>query len=241
MAASASAMPGPSHTDGDAILLEGLGRRYQVPSGEVTALRDIDLHVAANSSMALMGASGSGKTTLLNLIAGLDRPTEGTVTVLGQRLDRMPDRELTAFRAHHVGLVFQDPNLLPGLTAVENLVAARLPWESGDRLEKRARTLLGEVGLRDRQNFPPARLSGGERQRVGIARALLGNPALLLADEPTGNLDERSTEELLDLLQSIQKSTGLTMVLATHDPRVADRADIICRLHDGALAQPDPG
>jgi putative ABC transport system ATP-binding protein len=189
--------------------------------------------VGPRQRVAITGPSGSGKTTLVNLIAGLDRPTSGSIRVLGQDLGELSESQLTAHRAHHVGLVFQDPHLLPGLTATENVVAARLPWAKGSVLEPRARALLAQVGLEHRADFPPARLSGGERQRVGIARALLGAPALLMADEPTGNLDGVATVAFLSLLAGLRASMGLTLIVATHDPLVAASATRVLRLRDG--------
>jgi ABC-type lipoprotein export system ATPase subunit len=204
------------------------------------AVHDVDLVVQPGEWVAITGPSGSGKTTLLNLIAGLDRASKGSVFVLGQNLDRLSEARLTAHRAQHLSLVFQDPHLLPGLTAIENVVAARLPWGHTEELEKRARDLLGLVGLDHRVDFPPARMSGGERQRVGIARALLGTPELLLADEPTGNLDRDATVGLLDLLATLQSEMGLTLVVATHDPLVASRAGGVLHLTDGRARGAQP-
>jgi ABC-type lipoprotein export system ATPase subunit len=206
----------------------------------VVALADVSLTVAVGETVAITGPSGSGKTTLLNVIAGLDRPTSGTVTVLGQDLTSLKERDLTAFRARSLGLVFQDPHLLPGLTALENVIAAKLPWARRRILEPEARKLLKAVGLGSRMNHPPARLSGGERQRVGIARALLGQPRLLLADEPTGNLDAGSTEELLSLLDELRSDLGLTLVLVTHDPAVAAIAHRVVRLSGGRIVEDRP-
>jgi ABC-type lipoprotein export system ATPase subunit len=201
----------------------------------VQVLEGLDLEIAKGDFLALMGPSGSGKTTLLNLIGGLDRPTLGVVVTLGNRLNDLSERELTAFRANALGLVFQDPHLLPGLSALENVVAARIPWQARRVLEREARGLLEAVGLRERMDFPPARLSGGERQRVGIARSLLGKPPLLLADEPTGNLDAVTTVEVLDLLAQLRADLGLTMIVVTHDATVASRADRVVRLAGGQI------
>jgi predicted ABC-type transport system involved in lysophospholipase L1 biosynthesis ATPase subunit len=221
--------------------LRGVSRVFPTDAGPVVAVHDVDLIVQAGEWVAITGPSGSGKTTLLNLIAGLDRASEGSVFVLGQNLNRLSEVELTAHRAQHLSLVFQDPHLLPGLTAIENVVAARLPWGHAVDLEKRARDLLARVGLDHRLDFPPARLSGGERQRVGIARALLGTPQLLLADEPTGNLDHEATFGLLELLTTVQSEMGLTLVVATHDPLVASRAGRVLHLRDGRARGPVPG
>lgn len=204
------------------------------------AVAEVSLTVAVGETVALTGPSGSGKTTLLNLIAGLDRPTSGTVTVLGHELTALRERDLTRFRARSLGLVFQDPHLLPGLTALENVIAARLPWARRRVLEPDARKLLKAVGLVSRMNHPPARLSGGERQRVGIARALLGQPRLLLADEPTGNLDAGSTEDLLSLLDELRSELGLTLVVATHDPAVAAIAHRVILLSGGRVVEDRP-
>ena len=220
-----------------AIDLRGVARLYPSGGGELAALRDVDLRVEEGDSVAITGPSGSGKTTLLNLIAGLDRPTCGEVRVLGRLLNRARERELTAFRAGAIGLVFQDPHLLPGLTALENVVAARLPWASWHALEGDARELLAAVGLAERLHVPPARLSGGERQRVGIARALLGRPRLLLADEPSGDLDLTATEEILTLLSRVRAERDLTLVVATHDPAMAVVADRVVRLAGGRVVQ----
>jgi putative ABC transport system ATP-binding protein len=218
------------------IRLAGVGRVHPSGAGEVWALREVSMLIEPGEAVAVTGPSGSGKSTLLNLIGGLDRPSQGEVQVFGHRLDRMRERALTAFRARHVGMVFQDPHLLPALTALENVVAARLPWGSRRALERDARDLLAAVGLGARLDHPPGRLSGGERQRVGLARALLGRPALLLADEPTGNLDAATTESLLDLLDTVRADFDLTMVVATHDPAVAATAGRIVRLADGQVA-----
>lgn len=216
-----------------AVVVAGVTRAFQSGGEVVNAIEDVSVAVAAGEGVAITGPSGSGKTTLLNLIAGLDRPTAGNVTVLGQDLGALKERDLTAFRARSLGIVFQDPHLLPGLTALENVIAARLPWARRRVLEPEARKLLTAAGLGSRMNHPPARLSGGERQRVGIARALLGQPRLLLADEPTGNLDAGSTEELIALLNELQTDMRLTLVIATHDPAVAAIADRVVQLRGG--------
>jgi ABC-type lipoprotein export system ATPase subunit len=220
-----------------AVMVSAVTRAFQSGGEEVRALVDVSLSVAPAETVAITGPSGSGKTTLLNLIAGLDRPTSGTVIVLGQDLSSLKERELTAFRARSLGIVFQDPHLLPGLTALENVIAARLPWARRRALEPDARKLLAAVGLGSRMNHPPARLSGGERQRVGIARALLGQPRLLLADEPTGNLDIGSTEELIALLDELRNDFKLTLVISTHDPAVAAIAHRVIRLRGGRVVE----
>jgi ABC-type lipoprotein export system ATPase subunit len=220
-----------------AVIVSSVTRAFQSGGEQVHALQGVSLSVGVAEAVAITGPSGSGKTTLLNLIGGLDRPTSGTVTVLGRDLGSLKERELTAFRARILGVVFQDPHLLPGLTALENVVVARLPWARRRVLEPEARKLLAAVGLGSRMNHPPARLSGGERQRVGIARALLGQPQLLLADEPTGNLDAASTEELIALLDELRMNLRLTLVIATHDPAVAAIAHRVVRLRGGHLVE----
>jgi putative ABC transport system ATP-binding protein len=234
-AAAARGQREPGDGAVSAVHLEAVSRSYATGVAEVRAVREVTMTVPAGAAVAVTGPSGSGKSTLLNLIAGLDRPTGGEVTVFGQVLSRLREHELTAFRAHHVGFVFQDPHLLPGLTALENVVVARLPWRSRRELVPEARELLDAVGLADRFDHPPARLSGGERQRVGMARALLGGPALLLADEPTGNLDAATTEALLELLGRLRAELTLALVIATHDPVVAAVADRVVRLVDGQM------
>lgn len=208
----------------------------------VTALDGVDLDVLPGETVALMGPSGSGKTTLLNLIGGLDRPTSGSIEVFGYRLHEMSERELTAFRAHSVGIVFQDPHLLPGFSALDNVVLSRLPWRPLVELRLEARRLLEEVGLGHRLNHAPGRLSGGERQRVGIARALVGAPGILLADEPTGNLDTSTAASAVALLNEIRAARNLTLLIATHDPSVAAIANRILHLSNGRLiAHPGVG
>lgn len=220
----------------DTVSLVDVSRLYHSGAYGVRALTDISFAVAPREAVALMGPSGSGKTTLLNLIAGLDAPTSGRVVTLGCDLSNLSERRLAAFRARSLGFVFQDPHLLPGLTALENVAISRLPWRARNDLEEEARELLEAVGLGERLDFPPARLSGGERQRVALARALVGKPPLLLADEPTGNLDGRSTEELLSLLSRIISEFGSTLVVATHDPAVAAMATRVIELAGGRVA-----
>lgn len=204
-------------------------------STEVRALTDVTFAIAPGEAVAITGPSGSGKTTLLQLVSGLDLPTEGEVIVLGQRVDQLGEGDRTALRARSIGIVFQDPHLLVGLSVLDNVIAARLPWERRNTLEPRARELLTAVGLGDRLDFGPARLSGGERQRVALARALLGSQSILLADEPTGNLDAATTDEVVDLLDRLRAARDLTVIVATHDPAVAAFADRVIRLADGRL------
>jgi len=218
-----------------AIELRNVARVYPSGTEHVAALHDVDLTVHPGESVAITGISGSGKTTLLNLIAGLDQPTSGEIRVLGQNLGELSEGKLTAFRAKSIGLVFQDPHLLPGLSAVENVALARLPWGKRSELMKEAKKLLEALGLGERLHHPPSRLSAGERQRVGLARALLGQPQILLADEPTGNLDAKTTEGLIELLTELREEMGITLVIATHDPAVAAMAQRIVRLLGGTI------
>ena len=223
------------HGETPAIAVQGVSRIYETGSEDVAALSNVSMTVRSGEMVAITGPSGSGKTTLLNLIAALDRPTGGDITVLGTAIRALSERDATAFRARTLGLVFQEPHLLPGLTALENVIAARLPWSSVTTLAPLARDLLEAVGLGARAHHPPGRLSGGERQRVALARALLGSPQILLADEPTGNLDGRSTDGLVALLRQLRVSRGLTVVIATHDPRVFGAADRVLELKNGRV------
>ena len=218
-----------------AIALEDVSRVFQTGSAQVWAIKDVTMTVASTDAVAVTGPSGSGKTTLLNLMAGLEHPTAGSVIVLGNPLHRMSERQLTRFRADSVGIVFQEPHLLPGLTALENVVLARIPWSPARRLAEEARELLAAVGLADRAEFPPAKLAAGEKQRVAIARALLGKPELLLADEPTGNLDARTTDGILMLLESLHSQLSFTFVVATHDSAVAAVASRVVQLVGGSV------
>jgi len=212
----------------------GLTRRFKMGDSYVDALRGVDLSVARGEFIALVGPSGSGKSTVLNLIGGLDRPTGGEVWVNGTALSASDERTLTRHRREQVGFVFQSFNLLPRLTAEENvalpLMFSRVPEK--DRF-LRARVLLRQVGLGERLTHRPTQLSGGEQQRVAIARALVGRPVLLLADEPTGNLDSAIGAEIMALLRELNEEQGLTVLVVTHDAEVAAFADRIVRLRDG--------
>jgi putative ABC transport system ATP-binding protein len=203
------------------------------PDGEVHALRGVSLAVARGESVAITGPSGCGKSTLLHLLGGLDRPTSGEVF-----FEETPLRSLDAdsFRAHRVGFVFQSFHLLPTLSALENVQIPMFeaPWPRGERVT-RAEKLLDEVGLGHRRQHIPSRLSVGERQRVAIARALANEPTLLLADEPTGNLDSVAQSEVLDLLARLRRERSLTLIVVTHSPEVAASADRVVRLRDGRL------
>jgi predicted ABC-type transport system involved in lysophospholipase L1 biosynthesis ATPase subunit len=211
-------------------------RVYSDGPAPVWGLRDVCLRIAPGETVAITGPSGSGKTTLLNVAAGTDVVTGGTALLFGNDLARIGESARTALRAHGVGLIFQDPHLLPGLTALENVVIAKLPWRRRSELEREARELLRVVGLEDRLDHAPARLSGGERQRVGIARALLGQPRLLLADEPTGNLDRGSKGAVLQVLGALHDELNFALVIVTHDDAVAAIAHRVLAMDDGRLS-----
>jgi putative ABC transport system ATP-binding protein len=199
-------------------------------------LNGLSLEVPQGDFLALMGPSGSGKSTLLNLIGGLDRPSAGSIVVAGEPIDRLPDRKLAQWRARHIGFVFQFYNLLPVLTAEKNVeLPLLLTHLSKAERQKHVSTALAVVGLADRAKHYPRQLSGGQEQRVGIARAIATDPTLLLCDEPTGDLDRRSGDEILDLLQALNREHGKTIIMVTHDPHAAARARRTLHLDKGAL------
>ena len=212
---------------------EGLTKTY--PDGEVQALRGVSLDVERNEAVAIMGPSGCGKSTLLNLLGGLDRPTEGEIYFRGTPLSRI-DRD--QYRAREVGFVFQSFYVLSTLSAVENVQVPMFETTLGRRQRvERAEALIEQVGLAHRRNHRPMHLSVGERQRVAIARALANEPALLLADEPTGNLDSRSQNEVLQLLDDLRQRQGLTLIIITHSPEVAAVAQRVIRMRDGRVLE----
>jgi putative ABC transport system ATP-binding protein len=207
-------------------------------SERIDVLAGINLDVASGEFLALMGPSGSGKTTLLNLIGGLDQPTRGTVEVAGSRIDNMSGAALSRWRSRHIGFVFQLYNLLPVLTAERNVELPLLLTRLGKaERRKRAALALRIVGLPDRLKHYPRQLSGGQEQRVGIARAIVTDPTLLLCDEPTGDLDRKSGDEILDLLQALHREHGKTIIMVTHDPHAAERAGRIVHLEKGVLLE----
>jgi len=216
--------------------LRGVAKEYTRGNERVPVLEKLDLDLPRGDFVALMGPSGSGKTTLLNLLGGLDRPTVGSVEVDGLAIDRMSDSALAKWRGAHVGFVFQMYNLLPVLTAERNVELPLLLTRLGRaELLKHVHTALTLVGLGDRMKHKPRELSGGQEQRVGIARAIVTDPTLLLCDEPTGDLDRKSGDEILDLLQALNKQHGKTIVMVTHDPRAAQRANRTLHLEKGRL------
>jgi len=205
-------------------------------SERIDVLHGLNLDVPPGDFLALMGPSGSGKSTLLNLIGGLDRPTDGSITVGGQRIDRMSNGQLAAWRARHIGFVFQLYNLLPVLTAERNVeLPLLLTGLSRAERRKHVATALGVVGLSDRARHYPRQLSGGQEQRVGIARAIVTDPTLLLCDEPTGDLDRKAGDGILDLLEALNREYGKTIIMVTHDPHSAARAKRRLYLDKGVL------
>jgi putative ABC transport system ATP-binding protein len=214
----------------------GLAKRYGSGAAAVDALRGVDLDVAEGTFTAIMGPSGSGKSTLMHLLAGLDRPTAGTVEIDGQDVTRMDDGELTELRRRHVGFIFQFFNLLPMLTAEENVVLPlKVAGERGER--KWVDELIDRVGLGQRRHHRPAQMSGGQQQRVAIARALVSKPTVVFADEPTGNLDSTTSGEILELLRHSVDAYGQTTVMVTHDANAAAIADRILFLADGRIVK----
>ena len=228
-------MTGP----GDSLLVnvENVEKVFRRGSEEIHVLSNLNLKVPKGEFLALMGPSGSGKSTLLNLIGGLDRPTKGFVSIAGDRVDELSDRQLADWRARHIGFVFQLYNLLPVLTAERNVELPLLLTHLNKAQRKQhVETALGIVGLSHRLKHFPRTLSGGEQQRVGIARAIVTDPTLLLCDEPTGDLDRKSGDEILDLLQALNKQHGKTIIMVTHDPHASARASRTVYLNKGQLS-----
>lgn len=223
--------------DGVLVRVRDVHKEYRRGAERIDVLQGVSLEVPRGDFLALMGPSGSGKTTLLNLLGGLDRPTRGEVEVAGERIDRLPEGKLARWRARHVGFVFQVYNLLPVLTAERNVELPLLltPLSRAER-RKRVALALDIVGLADRSRHYPRQLSGGQEQRVGIARAIVTDPTILLCDEPTGDLDRKSGDEILDLIQALNRDHGKTVVMVTHDPHAAARARRVLVLDKGVLS-----
>jgi putative ABC transport system ATP-binding protein len=220
--------------------LKGVGRRYGQGATEVRALEGMDLRIAAGEFVVVAGPSGSGKTTLLQLLGALDRPTDGVVRFEGRDLTGLGDGELARLRLGELGFVFQQFNLIPTLTARQNVEAALAPTAADTTARHlRAGELLEAVGLAARSEHLPSQLSGGEQQRVAIARALANDPRVLLADEPTGNLDSATGREILALLRQLADNRGLTIIVVTHDPTIADDAPRVVHMRDGHAVEPD--
>ncbi len=219
------------------VQIRQVSKSYVRGKQKVQVLSSLDLDVAAGDFLALMGPSGSGKTTLLNLIGGLDQPTSGEVRVSGERIDQLGSSALAAWRARHVGFVFQFYNLMPMLTAQKNVeLPLLLTHLSASERARRAKIALTVVGLAERADHKPSELSGGQAQRVAIARALVADPTLLVCDEPTGDLDRKTADEILGLLQTLNRKHGKTIIMVTHDPKAAEFATHQVHMDKGALA-----
>src|SRR3954449_1994375 len=221
--------------------VKDLHKVYHRGGERIDVLQGVDLDIPEGDFLALMGPSGSGKTTLLNLLGGLDTPTEGSIEVGGDRIDKLSGAKLSAWRARHIGFVFQLYNLLPVLTAARNVELPLLltKLSKADR-KKRVQVALSVVGLGERMNHYPRQLSGGQEQRVGIARAIVTDPTLLLCDEPTGDLDRKSGDEILSLLQALNREQGKTIIMVTHDPHASARATRTVYLDKGQLSTEAP-
>ncbi len=232
--------PDNDEVDGDgvdagvAVSIKDLRKSFVTLDTTVVAADSITLQIPAGSVTALTGPSGSGKSTLLHMIGALERPDAGSITVLEQTITDLPSKDLAAYR-RRVGFVFQRFNLLPTLTVLDNVLAPVLPFRPGPAVRDRARELLAAVGLEGRDNTLATRMSGGQQQRVAIARALIANPALVLADEPTGNLDTTTGNEIIELLLGLREQHDTTLIIATHDPDLANRCDRAVHLIDGTL------
>jgi len=217
--------------------LQGVQKSFRRGAERVEVLRGLDLSIPAGEFLALMGPSGSGKSTLLNLLAGLDRPDGGSLEVGGERIDQLSERALARWRSRHVGLIFQFYNLLPVLSAAKNIeLPLLLTGLSAGERRRHVDTALAVVGLEHRAKHLPRQLSGGEQQRVGIARAIVTDPTLILADEPTGDLDRKTGDGILDLLQALNQQHGKTIIMVTHDPHAAVRATRTLHMMDGQLS-----
>lgn len=218
------------------IKVENLRKVYKVGGEKVVALDSISLHIKKGEFCCIVGTSGSGKSTLLNQLAGLEKPTKGKVKINGQLVSKMTEKELATFRQNNIGFIFQSYNLLPTLTAMEN-VAFPLLFRGIDKKtrEKKAKKILKDMGLGERMNHKPGEMSGGQQQRVGIARAFVGRPKVIFADEPTGNLDSATTEQVMKMLLDISRENNITFVMVTHDPELAKMAPRIITLKDGRV------
>ncbi|MFN2209633.1 MAG: ABC transporter ATP-binding protein [Candidatus Promineifilaceae bacterium] len=221
---------------GPVVCLDGLSKSFVEADQTRVVLDSVQLEIQRGQFVALLGHSGSGKSTLLNLISGIERPSSGHVSISDVPITELSERERTLFRRDHIGFVFQFFNLIPMLTVLENVTLPReLASDEDGQIEAVAMRLLQLVGMEDRRDTFPDKLSGGEQQRVAIARALVHDPMLVLADEPTGNLDENTGEQVLDLLLALTRRRGKTLIMATHNPEIARMADRIVRVHDGRL------
>ncbi|AZI88673.1 ABC transporter ATP-binding protein [Kosakonia cowanii] len=222
-----------------AVEMEGISKKYLLGQVWVDALKDVTLNIAANRFTVLSGQSGSGKTTLLNLIGGIDRPDSGFLTIAGQPMAELDDDQCSEFRARHLGFIFQNFNLIPVLTVRENIeVPLLIQHKNPAYRQQRIDEMLDNVGLAHKADSLPNQLSGGQRQRVAIARALIHRPALIVADEPTANLDSKTGAAILQLLRHLQREYAVTVVFSSHDPQVIAAADDLYVVHDGSVTRP---
>ena len=220
------------------IQLKNITKSFDLNKNKVEVLKGINLQIADDEFIALMGPSGSGKSTLLGILAGIDSPTSGEIYIYGQDISKKKEDELARFRNENVGIVFQAYNLIPSLNAIQNVKAPLYAGKNkltSKEIDERAKKLLDIVGLSHRETHKPGELSGGEQQRVAIARALIKNPKILVADEPTGNLDAKTGEEILDLILKINKDMHLTIIMATHNEEIAKLADRVVNISDGII------
>ena len=220
------------------IQLKNITKSFDLNKNKVEVLKGINLQIADDEFIALMGPSGSGKSTLLGILAGIDSPTSGEIYIYGQDISKKKEDELARFRNENVGIVFQAYNLIPSLNAIQNVKAPLYAGKNkltSKEIDKRAKKLLDMVGLSHRETHKPGELSGGEQQRVAIARALIKNPKILVADEPTGNLDAKTGEEIMDLILKINKDMHLTIIMATHNEEIAKLADRVVNISDGII------
>lgn len=221
--------------------IRALRKTYEEAGQPRLILDSVDLDIYQGEYFVMLGKSGSGKSTLLNLIGGIDEADGGSIGINGTDITRLNDRQLTLFRRDHIGIIFQFFNLIPTLTVLENvLLPEELRGDSSKQARERGREMLRRVGLAGREGTYPDKLSGGEQQRVAIARALATGPDLILADEPTGNLDEETGQQVLELLLELTRDTGKTLIMATHNPDIVPLADRVCRIHEGRLFVSDP-
>ncbi|BAZ10255.1 ABC transporter ATP-binding protein [Calothrix sp. NIES-4071] len=220
------------------IQIKNLRKEFEEGASTRTVIHDLNIEFSEGEFIVLLGQSGSGKSTLLNLISGIEKPTAGTVLIKNTAITELTERACTLFRRDNIGFIFQFFNLIPTLTVLENITLPQeLAGKKGKELEKQALSLLEKVGLADRSNTFPDKLSGGQQQRVAIARALLHQPMLLLADEPTGNLDEETGEKVLNLLLELTRGANKTLIMATHNPEIASLANRVLRMQDGRLQE----
>ena len=218
------------------IEIKNLNKIFKETAQEVHAVNDVSLEIAEGEFTAIVGPSGSGKTTLLNLIGGLDNATSGSIVIGGQDISTLSEKQMTEFRLHNIGFVFQAYNLIPVLTAKENVsFVMDLQGRKASETARRVEELLNSVGLGDRMDSRPAKLSGGQQQRVAVARALASKPKFILADEPTANLDSKSAQNLLDMMEKLNQQEGITFIFSTHDPRIMAKARRIITLEDGKI------